>query len=169
MQEIEPSVGEQLLRLWDKPPSSQHSQSTRYSGQPQLGANSSHGQLDYTNLNRNQSGHHGNQYSAWSPNQKSYGQWTTPGVRGSQSSQGYSGGSYPAMARMEEMNASQMGAAGIPMGHQYGQGYGSQRGQGQFQKGYMTPSSMQGNSSSSSVMIMQRSTTDPNAKNSGGM
>lgn len=177
VQEIEPSVGEQLLRLWDKPPMTQHPQSARYAGHPpQLGANSSHGQVDYANPNRNQSGHHGNQYSAWSPNQKSYGQWTTPGVRGNQqSNQGYPGGSYPVMARMDEMNAaSQMGSSsGIPMGgHQgYGQGYGSQRGQGQFQKGYnMTPSpSMQGSSSSSSVMIMQRSTTDPNAKNTGSM
>lgn len=160
-QEIEPSVGEQLLRLWDKPPSSQYAPPVRFppGSHVQVGSGVSHGGIDYSGANRGQSGHHGNPYSAWSPNQKSYGQqWSAPGSRRGQPTQVYPGGGYPVVSRMEEMNVPQMGAASVAEGHQYG-GHGYI---GQFPKGYVVPASTQGN-----VMIMQRSTADSSSKNSG--
>lgn len=148
------------MRLWDKPPSSQYAPPVRFppGSHVQVGSGVSHGGIDYSGANRGQSGHHGNPYSTWSPNQKSYGQqWSAPGSRRGQPAQVYPGGGYPVVSRMEEMNVPQMGAASVAEGHQYGHGY-----VGQFPKGYVVPASTQGN-----VMIMQRSTADSSSKNSG--
>lgn len=150
-QELEPSVGEQLMRMWDKPPSSSSSNLHSHGSTNNRSTNHSQsivGSRMAADFSRNPDGSHQVQgsYPAWSPNQKSYNQWSNVprGGGGSQSNQSFMG-SYP---RMDDTNMTQGGGGG---GMQYG-GY-------QRPKGYQNSQSPQGGISSS-VMIMQRSVAD---------
>ena len=176
-QEVDPLMGEQLLRMWDKLPATQSQRSPAQSQQMPMNPYA----FDSNSFGQGQLKQQPGQ-PYWAPNQRMQQPHWGSAITRPQTGQQFYPGSYPRSEDYGGVHHQQAGGYGS-LGQGGGQMYGNTPySMQQQQQGYNTalsrsmqnqlnqsPGKGGNNGGPSSVMIMQRSSAEMNSKNLSGM